>query len=112
VREKGEEMIRVTIEMLPGGVDMGPGENEILGVMLLANDLSATLKSKGTRGTYQVRLWKKRNAANVIAANQLGSGFDYSPNRQAEVENFPRNSYHVWNLVWQALDQLRAVRPI
>src|SRR3954466_7227303 len=106
----GATMIRVTVEMLPGGVDMGPGENEILGVMLITNNIAKSIQTGGKRGDYGVHLWKKRNAANVIAANQLGSGLDYDPAYKVEVTDFPRNSYHVWNLVRKALTEIAAIR--
>lgn len=99
-------MIRVTIEMLPGGVDMGPGENEILGVMLIDNNLMKSLETKGKKGDYRVRLWKKRNAANVIAALGLGDTDLFRHAHYTEVKDYNRKAYHPWNLVRIALNQI------
>jgi hypothetical protein len=99
-------MIRVTIEMLKGGVDMGPGENEILGVMLITNDLKTSLKTEGKKGSYIVRLWKKRNAANVVAALGLGDTDLWRFPHYTEVKDFNRKAYHPWNIVRIALNQI------
>jgi hypothetical protein len=97
-------MIRVTIEMLKGGVDMGPGENEILGVMLIDNNLVKSLKTEGKKGDYRVRLWKKRNAANVFHSLVLGDPLAYRP-LYTVVKDYNRRAYHPWNLVRIALNQ-------
>lgn len=91
---------------------MGPGENEVLGVMLISNNFVKSMRSDGKRGDYSARLWKKRNAASVIAANQLGAGWDYRPLLMSEVINFPRRSYHVWNLVRAALNEMAPGRGV
>lgn len=97
-------MIRVTVELLPFGED--GDHNEILGVMLLSNDLAGSLRSGGQRGNYNVRLWKKRNAANLFAACKLGASHLYSAWAETKVENYPRLAYHPWNLVRLALNQI------
>lgn len=97
-------MIRVTVELLPGGVDAGPGKNEILGVMFLANNIVKSAQTDGKRGDYIARLWKKRNAEVVALASTVDYAWDYKPWGQTKVKDFPRHSYHVWNLVRQALN--------
>lgn len=91
-------MIRVTVELLPGGVDLGQYQNEILGVMFLSNDVHTTATTRGKRGTYLVELWKKRNAARVHAGAS-----DVLPWGAFKVHDFPRLSLHPWNLVLRAL---------
>lgn len=95
-------MIRVTMELLPGGFDMDD-DNEILGVMFLSNNVGTTINSGGKRGTYLVDLFKKRNAANAFFASRLGRSHLFKPWKKLRVQDFPRESLHPWNLVLRAL---------
>jgi len=50
-------MIKVTIEMLPGGMELGKYH---LGTVFISNDLSASTKgAESPLGNYKVRLTKK-----------------------------------------------------
>jgi hypothetical protein len=80
-------VIRVTLELIPGGI----GEPEHLGTIEIANNISRTLDTEGRRGTYDARIWKKRFRRS-------------DPWGDVTVENFPRRSYHPWNLVRQVLN--------
>lgn len=78
-------MIRVTLELVPGGI----GEPERLGTIDIDNRIARTLMSDGKKGDYGYKLKKKR--LSVINASGV-------------IENFPRLSYHPWNLVRQILN--------
>jgi hypothetical protein len=83
-------MIRCTLELLRGGID-DPSQNVHLGTIEIANDIFSTLRSDGKRGSYKFEIHKKR----------LGRIFHIG-----KVENFPRLSYHPWNLVRQILNDV------
>lgn len=78
-------MIRCTLELLPGGI----GEPEHLGTILIDNRIRTTIESAGKRGDYGYRLKKKRKSVWVA---------------DGVVADFPRLSYHPWNLVKRILD--------
>ena len=77
-------MLRVRVELIRGGV----GEPELLGEMVIVNDLLRSLETEGVRGSYRVRCWGKRPR----------------PVRSGQVENWPRRSKPVWALVRAALE--------
>lgn len=79
-------MIRVTLELVPGGV----GQPERLGVIEIGNLVMRTMESGGKRGDYSYELEKKRRGHVIHAGTIL---------------DFPRLSYHPWNLVKRILDQ-------
>lgn len=78
-------MIRCTLELVPGGV----GEPELLGVIELENLVSRTLTTGGKRGDYGYEVHKKRRDRVVS---------------MGRIRDFPRLSYHPWNLVKRVLD--------
>lgn len=81
-------MIKVTMELCPGGLDR-PELNETLGVIYIANQIVRTASSRGVRGDYLFKLHKKRKGRVVY---------------EGVIEDFPRLSYHPWNLVKRILD--------
>lgn len=83
-------MIKCTLELCPGGID-DPETNEHLGTIHIINNISKTVSTTGKRGTYDIQLWKKRRRGNSWTTT---------------VKNFPRLSYHPWNLVLRALEQI------
>lgn len=80
-------MIRVTLELLPGGVEE---DVEHLGTIIISNDIMKSLQTHGMRGTYSYEVFKKRKGK-VFA--------------KGRVRDFPRLSYHPWNLVLRVLKQ-------
>lgn len=89
-------MIRVTMELLPGGLDLGE-ENEHLGTIMIDNDLLVSVSTGGTRGTYRARIWKKRKNR-VVAA--------------VKVADYPRLAYHPWELVRRVLNEAHRLREL
>lgn len=79
-------MIRVTLELVPGGI----GEPEHLGTIEIQNILTRSIETNGRRGDYAYEIFKKRTK---------------SPWRGGKVRDFPRRSQHCWNLVRQILNQ-------
>jgi len=80
-------MIVIKVELWPGGFE---GRKKEIGRMLIDNDgTSHTPK----RGHYRVRLMRKGSSRTV--------------QRTARVEDYPRESYPVWELVRRALENLR-----
>lgn len=77
-------MLRVTVELVPWGVE---SEKKTLGTMIIANDGTGTHQ----RGNYNVRRYGRR-------------GITKKPLREARVENWPRLSRSVWELVRTCLD--------
>jgi hypothetical protein len=75
------------MELLPGGFD-GP-DNQLLGELLFDNDVWGTLTTRGNRGTYRCRIFKKRRGGRK---------------RQVIVRDYPRLAYHPWELVRRALN--------
>lgn len=82
-------MIRVTLELVPGGV----GEPEHLGTIEIDNRVTRTMGTQGKKGDYGYKLKKKRQSVWVA---------------DGVIENFPRLSYHPWNLVKKILDDTAA----
>lgn len=79
-------MIVCKLELWPGGNEENARH---LGTIEISNDLITTFGSSGLRGTYSFDIWKKR----------LGS-----PWKSGRIREFPRLSYHPWNLVRQILN--------
>lgn len=79
-------MIRCTLELVPGGV----GEPEQLGIIEIGNGVMRTVQSDGRRGDYFYEVEKKRKGR-VVA--------------KGVIRDFPRLSYHPWNLVRRILDE-------
>lgn len=82
-------MIRVTLELVPGGV----GEPEHLGTIEIDNQYGRTLATGGKRGDYGYEIQKKRKGRAVVVGN---------------IKDFPRLSYHPWNMVKRILDDAAA----
>lgn len=82
-------MIRVKMELLPGGMDLGD-DNELLGEIYISNDLIRSLESEGQRGSYLAEIFKKRRGV-VWCRTRL--------------DDFPRRSYHPWEMVRRILNQ-------
>lgn len=85
-------MIRVTLELIPGGF----GPPELLGRIDIDNQVHRTL-SDHRRGDYRYRLFKKRT----------GKVW-----KEGMIEDFPRLSYHTWNLVRKILNDAAAGRGV
>lgn len=81
-------MLRVTIELWPGGLEEYRQE---IGRMDIYNDVMRFHPAHPRRGNYGVRLWRK--------------GFR-SVRREGEVNDWPRLSKDVWLLVKQAIDSV------
>ena len=79
-------MIRVTVEMIPGGV----GEPKLLGRTLIWN-----VGGDAKRGEYQVAVGRK----GALETRQIFQ----KPTRRGRVRNYPRLSYNVWRLVARSL---------
>lgn len=78
-------MIRCTLELIPGGI----GEPEHLGVIDIDNRVLRSVYSGGKRGDYRYLLHKKRQGRVVS---------------EGVIHDFPRLSYHPWNLIKRILD--------
>lgn len=74
-------MIRVTVEMVSGGV----GEPVVIGRAILWN----TGKGTRARGSYDGMFWRKKR----------------SVWRNSHIENFPRQRLSVWHLLYQLLGE-------
>lgn len=82
-------MLRVTIEMLPGGSE----EDAItLGVGYIANDVRQTARTGGELGDYTVRLMKSSAYAKRSGVWRRGA-----------VKRFPRRRLGPWDLLYRAL---------
>jgi hypothetical protein len=84
-------MIVCRLELWPGGVEEAA---EHLGTIELSNQIIRSLRSDGKRGDYHVVLYKKRKTK------------PKSGKFKTKVRDFPRLSYHPWNLVRIALNQI------
>lgn len=78
-------MIRCTLELVPRN-----RPPELLGVIEIGNSLVRTVESGGQRGDYTYAIFKKRKGV---------------PWKRGSVLDFPRRSYHPWNLVLRILKQ-------
>lgn len=77
-------MIRVTVELLPGGKEL---DKEVLGIGTIA---LLEAKDKGRLGTYHVRLSKRGKHQDRLW-------------RKGEVRDFPRKRLGGWDLLYLAL---------
>lgn len=80
-------MIVCKLELWPGGVEEGA---EHLGTIKISNDMVTSLQSRGKRGAYGYEIFKKR------VEKLWDSG---------KIRDFPRLSYHPWNLIREILNQ-------
>lgn len=78
-------MIRCTLELVPAN-----REPELLGVIEISNRVGRTIATGGSRGDYGYEIFKKRKGV---------------PWKRGSVLDFPRRSYHPWNLVLRILKQ-------
>lgn len=78
-------MIRCMLFLDPGG-NTPLDQWETLGRIDIANDVETTLHNI-KRGTYDARIYKKRK---VVW-------------KRVKIKDFPRLSYHPWNLIMQIL---------
>lgn len=81
-------MMKVTFELCPGGID-DPETNELLGKLVITNNIVKSIESRGKRGTYDVVIYKKRRV----------------PWKRIKVRDYAREAYHPWELVRQALNR-------
>lgn len=79
-------MIRVTIEL----ISAVNGSRRELARMDIANDATGTV----TRGNYDGVTYRGRDKGT------LDKG---TPQKVGRVENYPREAYHVWNLIYAML---------
>lgn len=83
-------MIRCRLELVPGGIESEDYEPEHLGTIIIGNQVWRTVESKGKRGDYSYELHKKRKNRSVS---------------EGIIRDFPRLSYHPWNLVRRILNE-------
>lgn len=79
-------MIRVTVELVPGGI----GEPEVLGTAIIANDLVDTLVTEGRRGSYHFEFRGRK-------------GYELK-GRSGRIRDFPRRSKTAWHLLARCLE--------
>lgn len=79
-------MIVCKLELWRGG---NPDDVQTLGMIEIGNKVGRTLETGGKRGDYSWNLYKKRENRVV---------------HQGTVRDFPRLSYHPWNLVREILN--------
>lgn len=82
-------MIVVTLEIWNGG---NPEDKEQLGRILIDNRLVKSIETDGKRGDYRARIFKKRK-------NTLS--------QMVYVRDYPRLSYHPWELVRRVLNEAK-----
>lgn len=80
-------MIRVTVELLPGGYEEG---KRTLGVATISNDMEDTMQTDGSLGSYRVKLSK--SGAKVDETWKTG-----------RVTGLPRKRLGGWDLLFRAL---------
>lgn len=81
-------MIRVMLFLDPGGVT--PIDQwEVMGQIDIENTVLASVQSKGKRGSYKCHLYKKRKSRWMTLT----------------LRDFPRKSYHPWEMVRRILNQ-------
>lgn len=81
-------MIRVRMELLPGGMDLGE-DNELLGEILITNNIVTSLGTSGRRGSYDARIYKKQRRVW----------------KQIFLRDFPRLAYHPWEMIRRILNE-------
>lgn len=77
------------------------GKVSEIGRMVIANDGVATSKDP-RRGSYTVKIGRK--------GHDLNAAIWKRPQREARVEDYPRQSYTVWELVRRALNAVYGKR--
>lgn len=80
-------MIRVRMELLPGGVDSEA--NQLLGEIHIVNDVIMSMTNP-RRGSYKYTIFKKRRTPWLVGT----------------LRNFPRKSYHPWEMVRRILNDV------
>lgn len=85
-------MIRVTVELIPGGGSTA----KHLGTAIISNDLEDSLETDGRRGSYMVKLSKWGKPDCRVKSNVWRTG---------RVRNFPRQSRGPWDLLYRALHE-------
>lgn len=88
-------MIVVTISL----VSANTGRVSVLGELVISNDGTGT----PDRGNYDVRLGRKPSDGRTNPQRVLAN-----PLRTGKVENYPRLTYSVWELVKRALAAVKA----
>lgn len=83
-------MLRVTIELLPEGMELG---KQVLGVVEIANDVAETIRTQGVYGNYNVTLYKWNKAKD-------GKGGVW---KRGRVVRFPRKVLGSYDLLYRAL---------
>jgi len=79
-------MIVCKLELWPGGSEE---KAKHLGTIEISNTWVSTIQSKGRRGDYSYRIFKKLRTTR----------------RAGRIHDFPRLSYHPWNLVREILNK-------
>lgn len=82
-------MIVVKIELWPLGFEDKAKE---IGRMTITNDLTTLERTSGNKSSYNVRVMRRGTIDQV--------------QREGRVENYPRHSYTVWELVRRALNDV------
>lgn len=81
-------MIRAMLFLDPGGVS-DLNKWEVLGHIDISNDFATSLMTDGKRGNYNCVIYKKRK----------------TPWKRVKLKNFPRLSYHPWEMVRLILNE-------
>lgn len=81
-------MIRVVLYLDPFGITP-QSKWEVLGRIDIANDGEQSDETRGKRGTYDARIYKKRPKVW----------------HRTKIRNYPREAYHPWELVRQILNK-------
>ena len=86
-------MIRVTVELLSA---IHPSRNRVMAMMHIANDGRETLVNPRL-GTYDGETFVGRDAQ-ALSRGQVS--------KRGRVERWPREAFHVWNLVARMLESM------
>lgn len=86
-------MIRVTVELLSA---IHPSRNRVLAMMDIANDGEASLENPRF-GTYTGEAYRGRDREALEKR---------SVSKRGVVRNWPREAFHVWNLVARMLESM------
>jgi hypothetical protein len=88
MREDGSfEMIRCTLELVRLG---DPDNVKHLGTIEISNQILDTIETKGKRGSYLAHIYKMKRGRSTS---------------QVVIKDFPRLSYHPWNLIRRILNE-------
>jgi len=80
-------MIKVTVELDSA---IHKSRDKILGIMTITNDGILSVETCGRRASYDVKISKKGKQVNQTLF-------------ECKVENFPRKTSNVWDLIYEAL---------